>query len=107
MNNTTNNYTCYRIFKEHRPVLGSIEWHIGTYIYMKQKLLRLLKVFLPEEREIRPLSRKRAWDVYTGHKKIDTVWFDKEQTAWHVRRSLVYHDGYPGNIEVVLNKSIV
>ena len=65
---------------------------------MKLKLMNMLKSVFREPKKREKLN---AWRVYLGHKLIDTVFFEPHQTAWQVRRSLVYHDGYPGNIKVV------
>jgi len=41
-----------------------------------------------------------GWNVYVGHRCIDTVYFVPSMDAEEVKRSLVDHDGYPANIKV-------
>lgn len=41
-----------------------------------------------------------AWDVYRDRKLVDTVWFTGYERV-EVKRSLIDHDGYPSDIEVI------
>ena len=52
----------------------------------------------------------KAWDVYVPNphgkdRHIDTVFYDSDCDADYVRRGLVEHDGYPGNIYVKCAKT--
>lgn len=42
----------------------------------------------------------QAWNVYFRGKLIDTVFYDRDCTAWYVRHGLINHDGYHPNITV-------
>jgi len=43
------------------------------------------------------------WDVLSDGKIIDTVSYDNGIPADEVRRSLISHDMYPGDIEVIVH----
>ena len=43
----------------------------------------------------------QAWNVYVGTKLFDTVYFQDGIAASYVTNSLIDHDGYPANINVV------
>ena len=65
---------------------------------MKSKLESIFASVLTPNKEKR--KNMKAWDIYLDDKLVDTVFCDKNLSAWHVRRSLVYHDGYPGNVKI-------
>ena len=47
------------------------------------------------------MSRFDAWDVILNGKVIDTIFCDKDAyDAWHMKHSLVNHDGYDPSIKV-------
>jgi len=43
----------------------------------------------------------KPWDVYVNGKWVNTVYYDLECNAEYVKESLINHDGYPVNIEVL------
>lgn len=47
------------------------------------------------------MSKQKSWDVWLGNKLIDTVWHDARDGSMEVKRSLIDHDGYVLEIEVV------
>lgn len=48
---------------------------------------------------------ENTWEVYDSNKNyIDTVYFVKNLDENYVRSSLINHDGYPADIEVILQK---
>jgi hypothetical protein len=95
--NTINGMDFHRVFQNQEPISKSVEWPIQTYTSMKWNLTKLFK------NDSKPIRRLNAWEVYLGDELIDTVLFDRSKTAWYVRRSLVYQEGYPGNIAVFLS----
>ena len=44
--------------------------------------------------------KHQKWEVYIGHKWVDTVFFVVGMTAQEVRESLIGHDGYNAGIRV-------
>lgn len=43
-----------------------------------------------------------SWNVVVDGQVIDTVFYHSSCDADYVRRTLIEHDGYPGDIEVEL-----
>lgn len=41
------------------------------------------------------------WDVYLNGKLINTVFYDVSCDEEYVKFTLIHHDGFPANIEVV------
>lgn len=52
------------------------------------------------KRKNNPSTGMQGWNVYDGAEKIDTVFFIEGMTSEEVKRSLIDHDNYPGNITV-------
>jgi hypothetical protein len=42
----------------------------------------------------------QAWNVYHRGRLIDTVFYDRDCTAWYVKHTLIGHDGYPSDITI-------
>ena len=85
----------HRVFQDREPIYRNTHRPIQTFMTMKWNLSNLFN------NEATTDHNKNAWQVYVGDELIDTVLFDRKKTAWHVRRALVYQEGYPGNIQVV------
>jgi len=56
--------------------------------------------------------KQNAYDIISKGNVIDTVFFDaykdgSPMSTDEVRKSLIEHDGYPDNIKVKKNKTIV
>lgn len=49
-------------------------------------------------------TKATAWNVYLNHKKIDTVFYDKDISKDEVKQSLIEHDGYDPNITIKRSK---
>lgn len=50
------------------------------------------------------VNESNAFDVYKDGKKIDTVYYKGNETADDIKKSLVDHDGYDGDIVVKKRK---
>lgn len=52
------------------------------------------------------MSQQKAFKVYESNKHVDTVFFNEDMTANEVKYSLINHDCYSENIEVIKMRGV-